>query len=176
MDDSESMSAHWKEVQSLVSIMTYVLNSVDEDGVDLHFSTSDRSYNSKRSVQLLQNRKPQGIGEIEKRLVEILERYSARLRLNRLRIFDLSLDRNREEKLRSIPDFRPLTIYVLTGGLANTDPASSIRNFGDDLETLLLANEELVRIQFISFGLKRLEETENYSLMRKLPMDEKYVT
>lgn len=176
MDDSESMLAHWKEVQSLFSILAYILNMVDDGGVDLRFSTSDKYYNSRRLAQLLQKRKPQGIGEIEKRLDGILWGYIARLRQDRVHQDQMDSSEHLESLHASREDIRPLVIYVLTDGLwaPNTDPASSIKNLVNELARLGL-DTKLVRIQFISFGgddigLKQLGRLDKHSSRLKHPM------
>jgi hypothetical protein len=128
----------------------------DPDGVELLFASSEESRKSRDSRQLTATAtsvRPQGRGELETVLTNVLANYQARL------VFSLC-------KKQPI---RPLSIYLLTDGAweGGGNPEVPLLGLLETLKTPgLPANQ--VGIQFISFGnnpggLKRMRELDDMS-------------
>jgi hypothetical protein len=140
IDDSDSMRPHWGELQSLFSLLAYMVKASDRDGIELEFSNSKRHYRAKNTTTLAHHVKKtllSGTSNIEGSLGRILDGY----------IKDQVLSR------KKLQPHRPLSIYVLTDGLwrPDSDPTEVITKTANALRQLG-ASLGSISIQFISFG------------------------
>src|SRR5277367_3670775 len=108
-----SMASCWQEVKSLFEALSYLVKDVDPDGIELLFTISPlstRGTTTTRLVQLLNNKKLEGVTDISHSLGLLLDRYLSGLEESRSKSTFL---RNILRRSRS----KPLNVYILTNGI-----------------------------------------------------------
>lgn len=136
-------------MKRVFSALCYLVKKLDDDGIDLYFTNTSKSYkfkDAKPFIEILDRKSHTGDTDIELRLQKILQPYKERLEkhVNKTSFY---LKNPFEKKLR------PMSIYVLTDGCwehACTGD-KQIKNLVEKLVELKLTKEQ-VGIQFISFG------------------------
>jgi hypothetical protein len=158
---------YWDDMTELLSIITYMIKSFDEDGLDLYFANSNVKYKvdtSKKIVGIVEKRKRDkdfGLTDMTFRLERILDEYARKLQL---------------ERWKNNPP-RGLNVYIFTDARWTQfcDIVPAIDKMVETLVALKLP-EKQVGLQFISFGddeegLKRLKLVDNYLVSKpKLPL------
>ena len=144
IDDSVTMTPHWKRVTRVFEALSYVLKDVDPNGLDLSFTISgDTLKKTKRTSKLvemvkLRSKHLKGTTDMNLKLTEILATYQTEL-----------------EKPKGFfgKPVLPRNLYILTDGIwePNCDAAAPIKNLVNKLNKLDIGRVQ-VGIQFISFG------------------------
>ena len=109
------MNNHWKDVKKVFEVLTCLIEKIEPDGIELHFTASTCSYRSRNSTSLmerLKKRRPHGILGVEERLVQILKNYEENLHAAEDR--RCAAIKKLFKKPKSV---RPLSLYVLTDGV-----------------------------------------------------------
>ena len=147
------MKSHWGDVKKVFEVLTCLIEKIEPDGIELHFTASIRSYRSRNTTSLmekLKKRRPHGILGVEERLVQILKNYEENLHATEDR--HRAAIKNLFKKPKSV---RPLKLYVLTDGIwdpnVNVNITGKIAHFVARLQKFGLPSEQF-DIQFISFG------------------------
>jgi len=150
------MRPHWEDVKNLFKILSWMVKTSDEDGLDLYYSMSSDKVHSKHTRLLLKHlegRTPQGQSDITIPLGRILYKYLQDLQ-------DDSVPRTRFDRIRHIrpAPFRPMTLYVFTDAVWQwaCDGKGPIVDTIQKLDDLNIPNDKKqVGVQFISFGNDR---------------------
>ena len=145
IDDSESLKEHWREVQGLFEILSYMVKKRDPDGIDLYFTTSNEKHNAKKTSKLsrqLEKRQPHGTSDMERSLRFIIEKYREPHKRARRLFLEPNKQRPKEEC--------PRTLYILTD--SKWPPVASkidsmVREFNRDKPSF-----QPWLFQFIQFG------------------------
>jgi hypothetical protein len=143
------MRPYWDEVSSVLHVLAYMLKGCDDDGMDLHFTISNKKYKSRNStgiVQQIRGKELRGTSDLGSRLSTILHEYQTSLRQpsqNRLSVFSRP-----KAKVK-----KPLSVYILTDAVWQpySDAAEPIESLVGTLKELGFPRTQ-VGIQFIHFG------------------------
>jgi hypothetical protein len=164
VDDAATMSPYWSEVTKVVHVLSYLLKKTDEDGMDLCFTVSKDTYNSKKSstfLRTLQRRVKAGTSDIGSSLSTILQQYKTYLQeeapSRRLSLFSKPKPEGK----------KALNVYVLTDAVwePESNAAEPVTSLVGTLEKLGYSRNQ-VGIQFIRFGddpegIKKLEHLDS---------------
>ena len=143
------MKSHWPDVRELLGLLGYILKSYDQNGLDLYFTSSNKSYSKVRTssnlLAIFDQKQPHGKLDMSERLGSIVSEYQRRLNKQHTKN-SLRAKIGQEET-------RPLSLYVFTDGTwqPDCDVASVIRSMVDSLDQHNLLRTQ-VGIQFIRFG------------------------
>lgn len=152
------MRPYWKKVQDLFRILAYILKSMDKDGLDLYFTSSNKKYHHNHTTRLVEEVerrgevKNRGSNDMSDRLEQILGEHGTAIK--------------QASRAGRLP--KALNVYVFTDG--KWDPRSNIVPSIDTIVNLmhtLQVPEKNVGLQFIRFGdyeegLKKLRLVDNY--------------
>lgn len=163
IDDSTSMQDHWAEVQTLFSLLAYMVKDSDPDGIELYFTILPSKYREKHVTNLLKRVKerfPYGDSDVKSRLWTILQDYQTKLHHQ-------NAPKSIWGKHTAPKPPRPLNLYILTDGVwqPDCDASMPIQYLVEKLEELKLPDGQ-VGIEFISFGndktgLERMERLDS---------------
>ena len=155
IDDSLSMRPHWDDVVSLFSVFAYFAKKLDNNGLEMYFTVSDKKKTFKDTtpaVLHLKKIKPNTCSN-DLRLDQILRSYQT------------DLEPQKEPKGYFWPrakEVKPLSLYVFTDAAwPGCDAVAPVEAMIEKLQQLGLSRAQ-VAIQFIRFGndptgIKRLE-------------------
>ncbi|KAF2971549.1 hypothetical protein GQX73_g1986 [Xylaria multiplex] len=180
-DNSESMSPHWDDVKNTANALTYILKTVDPDGLEIHMASSrkplkckDRGALFDRSGYFYQNQPRQGLKTcpMETVLSDILEA-----------AMEKALTPTSRLGRRISREIRGISVYVFTNGIwespqrrdGSYEEAGGVENaIKTAVNRLQRANKmrTFLSIQFISFG----DDREGLRRMRWLDDDIKAKT
>jgi hypothetical protein len=158
------MSPYWSEVTKVVHVLSYMLKKTDEDGMDLYFTVSKDTHNSKKSsrfLQTLQCKVKAGTSDIGSSLSTILQKYKMYLQ-------EEAPNRRRSFFSKPKPESKKaLNVYVLTDAVwePESNAAEPVTSLVGTLEKLGYSRNQ-VGIQFIRFGddpegIKKLEHLDS---------------
>ncbi|RDW75414.1 hypothetical protein BP6252_06556 [Coleophoma cylindrospora] len=142
IDDSLSMKVHHREVTRVFSIMSYMIKTRDETGLDLLFAGEpQRTHNytnTKPLIELVSRREFTGTNNLAVVLGRIFDEYVEKLR------------RSRHPYLTPVPG---LNIYIFTDGLWRTQ-CNVVPEIDKIVGAMIAAgkSQNQVGLQFISFG------------------------
>jgi hypothetical protein len=142
------MGKEWPTVVRVLEALSYIVKTVDPNGIDLLFTNSDEKIrNCKKTkllVELVCRKIPQNHSEttteINIRLGSIVDRYIARL------------DETNGFFGRFSRPVRPMNLYIFTDGRWECDAEAPIRRLVNKLIKLGKNDKLQVGIQFIRFG------------------------
>ena len=138
------MRAHRSAVLDVVSLLSYLLKDLDDDGLDVCFTQSTERRNSGRATKLSEvvgRVAFTGISDMRTRLSQILQEYKDK--------FGTSTASSRWWYKRQP---KPLSFYVLTDGKWNPNEVGpTIKSLVNSMRELKLPKDH-VGIQFIRFG------------------------
>jgi hypothetical protein len=148
VDDAASMKPYWKEVDSVLYVLAYMLKGCDKDGLDLYFTVALSKHNSKVATGIVQHIRGKALrstSDAGSRLTTILHDYETKLRRHE--------SKWRPDFLGKLKPVKPLNVYVLTDAVwqPQCDVAEPIRSMVRTLEELRYPRKQ-VGIQFIHFG------------------------
>ncbi|PVH73640.1 hypothetical protein DL98DRAFT_594829 [Cadophora sp. DSE1049] len=167
IDDSDTMRQHWEEVEKLFGVLAYLAKTADPDGIDLHFTTSAESHNSKKGfgpfsttsttklVGIVHDRLNNQVGSLDARKKE--EVNGVQSRINDLassidRILRPYAETLQNPKRGHGGGNRPLSLYILTDGQWPKD-ISPERILTTNLSKILEHKDHSqLSIEFVSFG------------------------
>lgn len=156
IDDSAGMEPHWKYLISVFEALSYVVKTVDPNGLDLHFTVSDDKYlNRKETAPLIKTVRSQprrSTTDMNIRLTTLLQAYQNKLS---------------KKKSRFSSEVKPMNLYILTDGVweTETNVEAPIRSLVKTLNEQGMGRLQ-IGIQFIYFGnnpnaLERLEHLDS---------------
>lgn len=146
IDDSRSMSPHWKNVLKVFETLSYIVKGQDPDGFDLWFTGPGKPLKqcskTTDAVQAAKLRKLSGTTDITNKLSQIFDDYIEALEKPKTNFFG-----------RPAKPVKPLSLYVFTDGVWEKDcnPRDLVESFVRQLVALNKVKGK-VGIQFISFG------------------------
>ena len=143
------MLAHRNDVLNVVSLLTYMLEGLDRNGIDVCFTHSTRKVNSGKSIKLLtavREESFQGISDMRSRLSHILQEHKNRFGTT-------SSPAGPWYKKAGPPEAqKPLSFYILTDGKWQPNKVGpTIIALVESMRSKQLPKEH-VGIQFIRFG------------------------
>ncbi|EPE29987.1 Protein kinase-like (PK-like) [Glarea lozoyensis ATCC 20868] len=163
LDDTWTMRKQWSNLTPVFGALAYMVKTVDPDGLDLHFTMSNRLFHGTQTsvlVNQVRGHQCQGSSNMGHRLTTIMATYKAQLR-DQYNFRQGHLDDATKEYVR------PVNYYIFTDGRwdPGCEPDSAIKEL-TELMVELDVEENQVGIQFISFGndkaglanLKRLDD------------------
>lgn len=144
IDDSLEMAPHWEAVIDVLEALSYILKTVDPNGLDLSFTVSSDSLEdckkTSRLVDMTKTRRLKGTTDMNLKLTSLLDEYQN------------ALTKGRSNSIfrRAV---RPMNLYILTDGVweKDCDVEAPIRSLVQKLVELGKGRIQ-VGIQFISFG------------------------
>lgn len=170
VDNAESMEVHWYEATRLLEVLVKKAKGVDDDGMDLRFTTGVNSLDGENSAH---------------QFVKSMERARPKTGLNERAHTDLrsSLGDISEEYIRRLKrrsgSAKDVAVIILTDGVwkGMEDPeavADHIRRFTDQLKNLQNLKLRPFSIEFIQFGndeaaTKRLRYLDDYLHQQGIP-------
>ena len=157
------MKQYTKDIESVVSLLAYILKKSDEDGLDIYFTQTSKKVNSKKSTKLstsIYHEPCVGVTNMRGRLQNVLQEH-----INKFGTLISPPKTFLGRKPRPQPQ-RPLSCYILTD--AKWQP-TDVGGFIKDLVQSMKAKscpKEHVAIQFIRFGndqasIKKLDELDH---------------
>ena len=144
------MQDHFHEVQKLMKLLGYMLKSHDPNGLDINFTSSTSSINSKRSSKILQSIHKEtfkGTSNMAASLERVLAGHKAKFGrpvIEAKPIFGRAPQPTQQ---------RPLSVYVLTDGRwqPKCDVAAVIASLVKNVQLHDLGKSH-IGVQFIRFG------------------------
>ena len=148
MDNAESMEAHWYEATQVIEVLVKKARGIDEDGMDLLFTTGNISLNGQSSAHefVKSMHKARPITRSEERahtdlrasLGDIGQEYLSKLRRRTLNVKDV-------------------VVIVLTDGIWKgmeypEAVADYIKQFAGQMEALQILKHRPFSVEFIQFG------------------------
>lgn len=145
------MLAHRNDVQKVVSLLAYILKDSDPTGLDVYFTQSTRTVNSKKSkdISAAVIQEPfQGISDMRTRLSQILQEH-----INKFGTPTAPKKSLFHWKSRPSESQKPLSFYILTDGVwqPKCEVGPVIMALISSMKQHKLPKEH-VGIQFIRFG------------------------
>lgn len=157
------MKKYTKNIESVISVLAYILKKSDEDGLDIYFTQTPKKVNSQKSTKLstsIYQTPFVGITDMRGRLQNVMQEH-----INK---FGTLISPPKRFFARQSPPQpqRPLSFYILTD--AKWQP-TDVGGFIKDLVHIMKAKgcpKEHVAIQFIRFGndqasIKKLDELDH---------------
>ena len=167
------MRHHRRDIESVVSLLAYILKTSDNDGLDIHFTQTSTMVNSRKSSKILSSISQVsfgGISDMRGKLYNVLREHIDK--------FGTPISPTRSFIRHRPPQQpqRPLSLYILTD--AKWQPTDVGGYIKDHLVHSMIAKscpKEHVAIQFIRFGndqasIKRLDELDHGLGLKQIGM------
>ena len=143
------MQSYRDDVESVVSLLSYILKDTDDDGLDLFFTQSTQRRNSGRATKLsevVSRVTFTGISDMRTRLSQILQGYENKFGTT------TSSSRSWYKRLGTPEPQKPLSFYVLTDGKWQPNEVGPIILALVEAMRAFKLHKDHVGIQFIRFG------------------------